>query len=58
MKLPERIVKKIIKDISERIGLQEEWQRIDKGTRQEIIEKWEGIVEKEIKECLSSTKKD
>jgi hypothetical protein len=37
----------IIEDLSDRGGLQNEWENIDGDIQDEIIEKWKNIIEKE-----------
>lgn len=43
------IVKKIVEDLCDRLGLQNEWDNIDKDTQKEIIKCWEKIASKEIR---------
>lgn len=56
MNVSEEIVKKIVADLTDRGGLQNEWEAIDEETRKEIEATWRHIValqivkhEKEIK---------
>ena len=37
----------IITDLTDRRGLRQEWENIDGGIQDEIIEKWVGIIDKE-----------
>ena len=36
----------IITDLSDRRGLRQEWENIDGGIQDEIIEKWKNIIDK------------
>jgi hypothetical protein len=44
MAIGDQIVADIIRDLTERAGLQEEWERIDEEVRLEIKQKWATIV--------------
>ena len=39
-----KVVSQIVKDLSDRRGLRQEWEQIDPGTTDEIIQRWEEIV--------------
>jgi hypothetical protein len=43
-----KIVRLIESDISDRSGLGDEWTNIDDDTRAEILDKWAGIIDREI----------
>ena len=45
-----KAVKNIIKNLSDRRGLKQEWNQIDDDIQKEIIELWTTIVEKEFEE--------
>lgn len=44
----ERIVRAIVRDITDRRGLRQEWEQIDEKTRKEIRATWAAIVRKEL----------
>ena len=48
MGLKEKIVDEIIKDISDRKGIGDEWDYIDEDIQDEIKEEWQQIVNKEL----------
>lgn len=43
-KIAENVVNDIVSDIEDRSGLGNEWEQIDDGVKQEIIESWKDIV--------------
>lgn len=43
-KISENIVNDIVSDITDRRGLGDEWENIDKDIQKEIIESWKDIV--------------
>jgi trans-2-enoyl-CoA reductase len=43
------IVEEIIKDLSDRRGLRQEWNQIDEDIQEEIRETWVGIVQDVLK---------
>lgn len=45
-----RIVNAIIKDLTDRSGLEQEWEMIDDDVRQEIRSAWERLCEDELQE--------
>lgn len=55
MSLPEdcatQIVHEIVKDLSDRRGLRQEWEQIDLEIQQEIIETWIRIATDHMKRC-------
>ncbi len=46
--ISKQIVEAIIEDLSDRKGLQNEWDELDDETEKEIIEEWIKIVKKHI----------
>lgn len=48
-KTAKKIVKEIIRDLTDRRGLRQEWEEIDADIQKEIITKWTKIVETNIK---------
>lgn len=51
-----KIVWKIVEDLSDRRGLRQEWEQIDKETQKEIKEKWGKIVKLEIEKTQQERK--
>ena len=49
--LAEIIVAGIVKDFTGRRGLRQEWEAIDDGIREEILDTWRSIAEKAIEEA-------
>lgn len=45
-----KAVKKIVKDLCDRSGLQNAWEEIDSDTQAEIIKTWTWFVERAIEE--------
>jgi len=39
-----RVVDELINDLTDRSGLRQEWDRIDKGTQDEIRQAWTEII--------------
>lgn len=46
--LAERIVFSILRDLTKHRGLRHEWARIGPRIKEEILQEWLGIVEKEL----------
>lgn len=44
----ERIVLFILRDLTDRKGIRQDWEGIDKDIREEIIDEWLGIARKEV----------
>lgn len=55
MKRPEdcaaQIVLEIVADLSDRVGLRQEWEQIDAETRRAIVEHWKQIATDHLKGC-------
>ncbi len=43
-KIAKKIVEEIVGDLTDRSGLEDEWENIDDDTLEEILEKWKNIV--------------
>ena len=50
--LSKNIVERIMWDFTDRRGLRQEWDAIDKDTKKEIIKTWENIVLEELEKLL------
>jgi len=48
--IAERAVREILFDLTDRSGLQNEWDSFDDEVRDEIIASWQGIVERAVNE--------
>lgn len=46
--LAQRIITKIVNDLTDRRGLRQEWDQIDEDIKEEILEKWRKIVIEEV----------
>jgi hypothetical protein len=47
-KLSQKIIREIIADFTDRRGLRQEWEQIDKDVIREIKKTWTGIIEKHL----------
>lgn len=45
----EKIINRIVKDLSDRRGLRQEWEKIDDDIKDEIKQVWREIVDDEIR---------
>lgn len=51
---PYFVVDAVVKDLTDRRGLRQEWEQIDEEIQQEIREAWAGIVESEIQRARAA----